>query len=600
MTWQQSRRNEGQSQSQSGRPSPSVASASANVSVSVSVTRDRDRDTDRGRDIDIDTPSPGNANANATSSSNNNNNNNNNAANFNTNIHLPSKQHRLAGGSASAPASASASASASPPPGRPAHLQQQHSSHSHSRSHSSSSRDLKNLENSRGWQVNRTMAARRANRQEGEEVALWKSTQSDIKTVVADINASNENTRQIAAIETRLATVQDSKDPDDSQLHTDLLHQLDTLYRAGVKLNDAVVKKMGDVKEALMIVKALAQAKEDDAKGPAPGPSSRSSASFHAGGSAGGRSSSRAGKLDKERGRAERAERAERERELLERERERERERDREQRERETYRERERERDKDRDRDREASREANNNHNSNSSSSSSNNNDKDAKDIKDKQDHLYDFDGAAERSPRPSPIPGTHARKLGVRVGASSGGPSSSDRSGPGNRDSVPPRDTPSKAGSVEPGAGVVGSSATRAKVVFVENQDVAFKPKSSETGEWFLGKVKRVTGEGKGRRYIVKDEDPDLPETERREFKMSASGMISIPSPSGKAESALPKLDKGKMVLALYPDSTTFYKAEVMGMDAATGSVALRFEGEEQSGTQQMVDRRFVVDYRE
>lgn len=424
------------------------------------------------------------------------------------------------------------------------------------------------------------MAARRANRQEGEEVALWKSTQSDIKSVVAEINASNENTRQIAAIESRLAAVQDSKDPEDSKLHTELLQQLDTLYRAGVKLNDAVVKKMGEVKEALIIVKALAQGKEDDAKGPGPGPSSRS-ASFH-GGAAGGRSSSRAGKLDKERGRAERAERAEKERENIERERERERERDREQRERETYKERERERDK--ERDRELSREAVD------------------KDSKDKQD-LYDFGGLADHSPRPSPIPTTQARKLGVRVGAGGGPPS--DRSGHNNsnsnnntRDSVPPRDTPSKAGSAEPGFGVVGSSATRAKVVFVEDQDVAFRPKTSETGEWFLGRVKRVTGEGKGRRYIVKDEDLDLPESDRREFKMSASGMISIPGP--RADLALPKLDKGKMVLALYPDSTTFYKAEVMGTDAATGSVSLRFEGEEQSGTQQMVDRRFVVDYRE
>lgn len=417
------------------------------------------------------------------------------------------------------------------------------------------------------------MAARRANRQEGEEVALWKSTQSDIKSVVAEINASNDQIRQIAAIESRLATIQDSKDPADSKLHTELLQQLDTLYRAGVKLNDAVVKKMGDVKEALGIVRALAGSKEDDAKGPgaSTGPSSRS-ASFHATAGPGGRSSSRAGKLDKDRGRAERAERAEREREM-ERERERERERDREQREREVS-QKEREHDKERDKERDDA-------------------------DKDKQD-LYDFDGTMIDSPHPSPVGGGHARKLGVRAG----GPSSTERStgGNGSRDSVPPRDTSSKAGSAEPATaatgGVVGSSATRAKVVFAEAQDVAFKPKSSETGEWFLGKVKRVVGEGKGRRYIVKDEDPDLPESDRREYKMSASGMIPIPSP--KMEIGLPKLDKGKMVLALYPDSTTFYKAEVMGIEAATGSVSLRFEGEEQSGTQQTVDRRFVVDYRE
>ncbi len=49
---------------------------------------------------------------------------------------------------------------------------------------------------------------------------------------------------------------------------------------------------------------------------------------------------------------------------------------------------------------------------------------------------------------------------------------------------------------------------------------------------------------------------------------------MIPIPAPGLE----LPDYEKGKIVLALYPDSTTFYKAEVMGSDAATGKVSLRF----------------------
>ncbi|KUI72805.1 SAGA-associated factor 29 [Cytospora mali] len=184
----------------------------------------------------------------------------------------------------------------------------------------------------------------------------------------------------------------------------------------------------------------------------------------------------------------------------------------------------------------------------------------------------------------------------------------SSDRSG--NRDSVPPRggdrdrdrDTP-KAESVEPQghsfSSATAGSSIRAKVIFSKDQDVAFKPKPptpNDTSEWYLGKVKQVLGEGKGRRYIVKDEDPDVPSPARKEYKMSASGMIPIPPPTTE----LPKLEKGKTVLALYPDSTTFYKAEVTGMDTGTGNVNLRFEGEEQSGTQQVVERRFVVDYRD
>lgn len=429
------------------------------------------------------------------------------------------------------------------------------------------------------------MSGRRKGRNDGEEVELWKNTQNDIKAVIADINASNDNVRQIAAIESQIAKIHKSKSPADVKRTQELLQQLDTLYRTGVKFNDATVKRMIEINESLGIVKGIQAAKEEDAK-PSAGTAGRSS-SFHAGP---GRSSSRAGKFDKDR------ERAQRERES-QRERERERERDREQKEKEREAERERERDRDRDRDRqqrerEREREA---------AERDRDAEREGGDSRDKQD-LYDFDGAAD-SPHPSPI-GGHARKLGGRSAGTS-----SDRSG--NRDSVPPygggsgagaeRDTPSKAGSVEPAVhGVVGSSAAmRAKVIFSEGQDVAFKPKPqqpTDTPDWYLGKVKKVQGEGKTRRYIVKDEDPDVPSPARKEYKMSASGMIPIPAPATE----LPRLDKGKMVLALYPDSTTFYKAEVTGMDGATGNVSLRFEGEEQSGTQQVVERRFVVDYRD
>ncbi|KAK0629439.1 SGF29 tudor-like domain-containing protein [Bombardia bombarda] len=192
---------------------------------------------------------------------------------------------------------------------------------------------------------------------------------------------------------------------------------------------------------------------------------------------------------------------------------------------------------------------------------------------------------------------GSHSRRLG---GSAGGG---SDRSG--NRDSVPPRggdrDTPGKGDSVPPESSVGAGSATaaqRAKVTFHKGQDVVFKPKPSattESTEWMMGKVQQVLGEGKSRRYKVQDADPDLPPDQRVEYRTSASSMIPIPA----ADVVLPELDKGKTVLALYPDSTTFYKAEVMGADAATGRVSLRFEGEENSVTLQLVDRRYVVEYR-
>lgn len=463
-------------------------------------------------------------------------------------------------------------------------------------------RELKALANTKSWRdkTGKMSNRSRKNRGEGgEEVELWQRSEDEMKAIISDINASNENVRQIAAIESRIAALADSKDSADIQQSVSLMQQLDTLYRNGVKLNDAIVKKMEATKEKLGIVKTIQEVKEQADKSAA-GPSR--SASFHAGP---GRSSSRAGKSDRgnkpdrERERAERERERERDKErererVRERERDKDRDRDRlamEQRDREHEREREKERENQRERDRESERDKERNRDRERDLEAERDADKDNKD-------LYDFDGAAE-SPHPSPI--GSFRKLGRPPGGAS-----SDRSG--NRDSVPPRggdrDTPAKADSAEPqtsfSGGGVGNPAMRAKVVFLQDQDVAFKPKPTQPTDqpdWYLGKVKKVLGEGKTRRYLVKDEDPDIAPSDRKEFRMSALSMIPIPSKSG---AELPKLDKGKTVLALYPDSTTFYKAEVTGMDAATGNVNLRFEGEEQSGTQQVVERRYVVDYRD
>ncbi|KAI1842102.1 hypothetical protein JX266_011753 [Neoarthrinium moseri] len=197
---------------------------------------------------------------------------------------------------------------------------------------------------------------------------------------------------------------------------------------------------------------------------------------------------------------------------------------------------------------------------------------------------VYDFDGAGD-SPVPSPNP-----RAARGVGSSSG--SKGDR----DRDSVPPRldrSTPSaKAGSVEP-AGPAASIA-RSKVIFAKGDEVAFKPKpqNNEQTDWILGIVQDVRGEGKSRRYRVLDADVDEAGNQK-DFRTSASSMIAIP----KEGTPLPPLDTGKTVLALYPNTTTFYKAEVMGMDE--GRVNLKFEGEESSNTMQAVGRRHVVEYR-
>lgn len=197
----------------------------------------------------------------------------------------------------------------------------------------------------------------------------------------------------------------------------------------------------------------------------------------------------------------------------------------------------------------------------------------------------WDFN--PEESPMPSP-----SASVSRRMGGSTKG----DRG-----DSVPPkfpdRSTPAaKAGSAEPQPGPA-SNPMRTKQIFAKDDEVAFKPKptGNEQTDWILGIVQEVRGEGKSRRYRVLDADFDENQNHhQKDFRTSASSMILIP----KEGTVLPPLEEGKVVLALYPNTTTFYKAEVMGMDGSE-KVNLKFEGEESSNTMQAVTRRHVVEYR-
>ncbi|KAL7933129.1 SGF29 tudor-like domain-containing protein [Trichoderma chlorosporum] len=194
---------------------------------------------------------------------------------------------------------------------------------------------------------------------------------------------------------------------------------------------------------------------------------------------------------------------------------------------------------------------------------------------------VYDFDGAGD-SPVPSPMAGS-SRKHG-------------DRSSQRDRDSIPP-----KADSVEPPgsiSGAAGGSTNRSKILFAKGDEIAFKPKTpnnDQTSDWILGEVAQVLGEGKSRRYNVIDIEPD-DQSKQKVYRSSASSMIPI-TPESQA-STLKDYGAGQVVLALYPQTTTFYKAEVHGM-TSTGKVDLKFEGENDSTTLQQVERRYVIEYR-
>ena len=70
---------------------------------------------------------------------------------------------------------------------------------------------------------------------------------------------------------------------------------------------------------------------------------------------------------------------------------------------------------------------------------------------------------------------------------------------------------------------------------------------------------------------------------------------MVPIPKPDTKLE----PYPVGKWVLARYPDTTTFYRAEVKGMLDNGSKVQLLFEGEEKDDVFRVVDRFMVLDHK-
>lgn len=68
---------------------------------------------------------------------------------------------------------------------------------------------------------------------------------------------------------------------------------------------------------------------------------------------------------------------------------------------------------------------------------------------------------------------------------------------------------------------------------------------------------------------------------------------MTPIPS---RSKECLPDLPPKKAVLALYPQTTTFYKAEVVKCELERQIVRLRFEGEEDQNMETEVERRYVL----
>jgi len=126
------------------------------------------------------------------------------------------------------------------------------------------------------------------------------------------------------------------------------------------------------------------------------------------------------------------------------------------------------------------------------------------------------------------------------------------------------------------------------------KDSEVAYrlpKQKNAE-GMWIQCIIVGVVGDGNKRRYEVQDPEPDEAGGHGTTYRASASALIPIP----KDSAGLPQYPVGKQVLARYPETTTFYRAEVMGTKR-DGTCRLKFEGEEEVGKETEVERRLVLD---
>lgn len=119
---------------------------------------------------------------------------------------------------------------------------------------------------------------------------------------------------------------------------------------------------------------------------------------------------------------------------------------------------------------------------------------------------------------------------------------------------------------------------------------EVLYRKKDLTEGEGILCSVTSVSGDGKLKRYEVTDCDPDPTQATSSPYRVTWKELLPIPS----TEVGLPQLDPGRLVLAVYPQTTTFYKAEVVAQIGT--KVKLRFEGEEEEGKTEEVDRKYVL----
>ncbi|KAH3900476.1 related to SAGA-associated factor 29 [Saccharomycodes ludwigii] len=138
-------------------------------------------------------------------------------------------------------------------------------------------------------------------------------------------------------------------------------------------------------------------------------------------------------------------------------------------------------------------------------------------------------------------------------------------------------------------------------KEPIVLGSQVGYKPskKNSPITDWFQCEVVKISADGT--KFEVRDPEPDEFGNKGRVYRCTWKEIILIPDISKSKNGSLRNYPKNKKVLARYPETTTFYPAEVLGVinDGYNGVMCrLRFEGEEEVNKETLVERRLVLPY--
>lgn len=120
--------------------------------------------------------------------------------------------------------------------------------------------------------------------------------------------------------------------------------------------------------------------------------------------------------------------------------------------------------------------------------------------------------------------------------------------------------------------------------------RQVAFKVPQTQVDEWIQCEITKVFAGGQ--RFEVRDPEPDDLGNPGKTYQCRLRDIIPLPAP----EQPIKPLHAGSVVLALYPETTAFYKAKVASYSAKRGLYYLRFEGEEDTDKEIEVGDHYVL----